>query len=94
MTASHSIRDMARFFPFFPCAALLLVGQWFTMSPYLKSWLAPEEEELHRKKARLAELEAQLADRDLELAHSLRILSTSRSATCKTVGGTMRFSTN
>ena len=30
--------------------------------------LSPEEEELDRKKARLAELEAQLADRELELA--------------------------
>ena len=33
--------------------------------------LTPEAEELERKKASLAELEAQLADRELELASSL-----------------------
>lgn len=33
--------------------------------------LTPEDEELQRKKASLAELEAQLADRELELASSL-----------------------
>jgi hypothetical protein len=41
------------------------------MPPILEKALSPEDEELNRKKARLAELEAQLADRELELASFL-----------------------
>ena len=37
--------------------------------------LTPEEEELGHKKARLAELEARLADRELELAACLADLN-------------------
>ena len=41
------------------------------MSPASERALSPEDEELERKKAILAELEAQLADRELELASFL-----------------------
>src|SRR5437868_15380107 len=48
--------------------------------------LTPEEEELGRKKARLTELEAQLADRELELASCLADLNHFEMRYLQTVG--------
>ncbi|HMC64956.1 MAG TPA: hypothetical protein VKI65_08440 [Gemmataceae bacterium] len=48
--------------------------------------LTPEDEELERKKARLAELEAQLADRELELASCLADLVHFKKRYLQTVG--------
>src|SRR5271166_364585 len=48
--------------------------------------LTPEDEELERKKARLAELEAQLGDRELELASCRADLSHFERRYLRTVG--------
>src|SRR5207249_1553812 len=48
--------------------------------------LTPEDEELARKKARLAELEAQLADRELERASLLADLAHFEQRYLRTVG--------
>lgn len=49
----------------------ILPTKWAAVPPLPDKLLTPEDEEFERKKVRLAELEAQLADRELELA-SLR----------------------
>jgi hypothetical protein len=52
----------------------------------LEKLLTPEDEELHRKKARLAELEVQLADRELDLASLLADLINFERRYLETVG--------
>jgi hypothetical protein len=56
------------------------------MPAILKKLLSPEEEELQRKKALLAQLEAQLADRELELAALLADLHHFEQHYLRTVG--------
>lgn len=56
------------------------------MSALPEKLLTPEEEELHSKKACLAELEAQLADRELELASFLADLVFFEKRYLQTVG--------
>jgi hypothetical protein len=56
------------------------------LRPLLEKTLTPEDEELQRKKATLAQLEAQLADRELELASCLADLVHFENRYLQTVG--------
>ena len=70
-----------------PSAALRTNPRWREAVAHLpQTPLTPEEEELERKKARLADLEAQLVDRELELASCLAELVQFEKRYLQTVG--------